>query len=178
VRRRVLPFLLVLLALALPACGAGGGGLPGGGSGSGDGGGGDGTGTVPSANEASLAQQVLALVNQERASAGLSPVAWHAPAGQVAFEHSVDMDVRSFFSHVNPDGDGPSDRIDAAGISWSRLGENIAMGYPTPEDVMDGWMTSSGHRANILNPDFTHLGVGVRENGGGGPWWTQNFVTP
>jgi uncharacterized protein YkwD len=121
--------------------------------------------------------EVLDLVNAERREADLPELLWHQGAADVAFAHSVDMAVRGFFSHTNPDGLGPSERISAAGIPWSALGENIAQGQGTPTHVMSSWMGSSGHRANILNPTFTHLGVGVR-TGSSGPWWTQNFLRP
>jgi len=86
------------------------------------------------------------------------------------------MDFRSFFDHTNPDGDGPGDRLRAAGVNWGSYGENIALGQNTPPDVMQAWMTSDGHRRNILDPSFTHLGVGVHTSYGGGPWWTQEFI--
>jgi uncharacterized protein YkwD len=100
----------------------------------------------------------------------------HWAASQVAYEHCVDMDVRDFFSHTNPDGDGPGDRIAAAEISHAGWGENIAWGYASPQAVMDGWMNSPGHRANILNSAWTHVGIGVHAPGVGGPWWTQVFL--
>jgi len=130
-----------------------------------------------SPTELAWAQQVLDLVNVERANASLPPLAWHDPVSQVAYEHSVDMDVRNFFSHTNPDGDGPADRITMAGITWTAAGENIAYGQQTPAVVMTDWMNSPGHRANILSPNYTHLGVGVHL-APGGPWWTQNFMAP
>jgi uncharacterized protein YkwD len=87
--------------------------------------------------------------------------------------HSKDMAARDFCTHVNPDGVTPSQRMSAAGYP-SPGGENVAMGQSNPHAVMTAWMNSPPHRANILNADFTTLGVGV-ELGGGGPYWTQNF---
>ena len=129
-----------------------------------------------SSGERLWAQEVLDLVNAERAAVQAPPVAWHDGATDAAYAHSVDMDVRAFFAHTNPDGDGPGDRLHAAGVSWASYGENIAMGQKTPADVMRAWMDSDGHRRNILDPAFTHLGVGVHTSAQGGPWWTQCFV--
>lgn len=118
--------------------------------------------------------QVVALVNKERAAAGCGPLAEDSLLDKSAQAHSADMAVRDFFDHTNPDGADPGQRITAAGYRWSTYGENIAMGQQTPEAVMESWMNSPGHRANILNCSFKDIGVGVHE-GPGGPWWTQNF---
>ncbi|MGN9762038.1 sigma-70 family RNA polymerase sigma factor [Streptomyces sp. SD31] len=118
--------------------------------------------------------QVVALVNKERSAAGCGPVTEDRQLNQAALGHSEDMDARDFFDHTNPDGADPGQRITAAGYTWSTYGENIAQGQQTPEAVMDSWMNSPGHRANILNCSFKDIGVGIHE-GAGGPWWTQNF---
>ncbi|MFE0538858.1 sigma-70 family RNA polymerase sigma factor [Streptomyces nigra] len=118
--------------------------------------------------------QVVALVNKERAAAGCGPLAEDSLLDKSAQTHSADMAARDFFDHTNPDGADPGQRITAAGYRWSTYGENIAMGQQTPEAVMESWMNSPGHRANILNCSFKDIGVGVHE-GPGGPWWTQNF---
>lgn len=118
--------------------------------------------------------QVVALVNKERADAGCGPLTEDPQLNQAALGHSEDMDARDFFDHTNPDGADPGQRITAAGYTWSTYGENIAQGQQTPEAVMDSWMNSPGHRANILNCSFKDIGVGIHE-GAGGPWWTQNF---
>ncbi|MFE0916464.1 sigma-70 family RNA polymerase sigma factor [Streptomyces nigra] len=118
--------------------------------------------------------QVVALVNKERAAAGCGPLAEDSLLDKSAQAHSADMAARDFFDHTNPDGADPGQRITAAGYRWSTYGENIAMGQQTPEAVMESWMNSPGHRANILNCSFKDIGVGVHE-GPGGPWWTQNF---
>ncbi|MFJ3306349.1 sigma-70 family RNA polymerase sigma factor [Streptomyces sp. NPDC086549] len=133
------------------------------------------TPTAQSAPAGTVAQ-VIALVNKERASAGCGPVTDNAQLRDAAQKHSDDMAARNFFDHTNPDGDGPGERITAAGYRWSTFGENIAKGQQSPESVMDSWMNSPGHRANILNCSFKELGVGVH-NGSGGPWWTQDFGT-
>ncbi|MFG3007061.1 CAP domain-containing protein [Streptomyces calvus] len=123
--------------------------------------------------EAAAGAEVLRLVNTERAKVGCSPVAANSALTDLATAFSDDMAARGFFDHTDPDGDTPWDRAEAAGIS-NLGGENIARGQADVEAVMEAWMNSPGHKANILNCDFTTLGVGVHM-GPGGPWWTQNF---
>jgi uncharacterized protein YkwD len=125
------------------------------------------------AGESAAAAQVLSLVNEERSKVGCSPVAANSALTGLAQSYSEDMDARGFFDHTDPDGRTPWDRAEKAGIS-NLGGENIARGQADAAAVMDAWMNSPGHRANILNCDFKTLGVGV-EFGSGGPWWTQNF---
>jgi len=119
------------------------------------------------------AGQVLALVNQERAAAGCRPLAADSRLAAVAAAHSADMRERGFFDHVNLAGLSPFDRAEAAGVS--ARAENIARGQGDAAAVMDAWMDSAGHRANILDCGLTRLGVGIAD-GGGGPWWTQLFA--
>ncbi|QOV33825.1 sigma-70 family RNA polymerase sigma factor [Streptomyces ferrugineus] len=118
--------------------------------------------------------QVVALVNKERSAAGCGPLEEDALLNKAAQGHSDDMAARGFFDHTNPDGADPGQRITAAGYRWSTFGENIAQGQQTPEAVMESWMNSPGHRANILNCSFKDIGVGINKSSGG-PWWTQNF---
>ncbi|GHH10176.1 sigma-70 family RNA polymerase sigma factor [Streptomyces lanatus] len=118
--------------------------------------------------------QVVALVNKERSAAGCGPLAEDPLLNKAAQGHSDDMAARGFFDHTNPDGEDPGQRITAAGYRWSTYGENIAQGQQTPEAVMESWMNSPGHRANILNCSFKDIGVGIHD-GSGGPWWTQAF---
>ena len=117
--------------------------------------------------------EVLALVNTVRAGAGCAPLLHDEGLATVARGHSADMRDRGFFDHTNPDGRDPFDRAEAAGQTNARA-ENIAYGQPDPAAVMDAWMNSSGHRANILDCGLRTLGTGVAE-GPGGPWWTQLF---
>ncbi|QNP66151.1 CAP domain-containing protein [Streptomyces genisteinicus] len=145
--------------------GSGDGGSPGSGSGSGSG-----SGAASNGAEA----QVLALVNKERAAAGCGPVTANARLTQAADDYSDVMAASGVMSHTGPDGSTMTSRVEAAGYAWSTLGENIARGQADAEAVMDAWMNSPGHRANILNCSFDELGVGVHM-GDGGPWWTQNF---
>ncbi|EPJ41886.1 hypothetical protein STAFG_1065 [Streptomyces afghaniensis 772] len=123
--------------------------------------------------ESAAAAQVLKLVNEERAKVGCSAVAANSALTELAQDYSEDMAARGFFDHTDPDGRTPWDRAEKAGIS-NLGGENIARGQADAAAVMDAWMNSPGHRANILNCDFKTLGVGV-ELGSGGPWWTQDF---
>ncbi|MFF8847018.1 CAP domain-containing protein [Streptomyces sp. NPDC015127] len=129
--------------------------------------------TAPTSGASSAESAVLGLVNEERANVGCAPVKMSAALSDLARAHSKDMAVRGFFDHTNPDGETPWDRADKAGVS--NLGaENIARGQADAGAVMNAWMQSEGHRANMLNCDFTTMGVGVYM-GDGGPWWTQNF---
>ncbi|MFD7878123.1 CAP domain-containing protein [Streptomyces sp. NPDC059766] len=123
--------------------------------------------------EAQAEAEVLKLVNEERAKVGCSALTASGSLTQLAEAFSEDMAQRNFFDHTDPDGATPWDRAAKAGIS-SLGGENIARGQTDAEAVMEAWMNSPGHRANILNCDFNTLGVGVHF-GEGGPWWTQDF---
>ncbi|MEU1085763.1 CAP domain-containing protein [Streptomyces sp. NPDC005892] len=123
--------------------------------------------------DTSVQAAVLSLVNQERSKVGCSPLTLSSSLTSLAQRFSQDMAARDFFDHTDPDGDTPWDRAAAAGIS-NLGGENIARGQADAQAVMDSWMNSEGHRANILNCDYTTLGVGVYI-ADGGPWWTQDF---
>ncbi|WP_406506406.1 CAP domain-containing protein [Streptomyces sp. NBC_00212] len=129
-------------------------------------------GQVPTA-EASAAATVMSLVNLERAQAGCSPVSASPALASLATAFSDDMAARGFFDHTDPDGRTPWDRAAKAGVQGLG-GENIARGQADAKAVMDAWMNSPGHRANILNCEYKSLGVGVHF-GPGGPWWTQDF---
>ncbi|MFE9483159.1 CAP domain-containing protein [Streptomyces spororaveus] len=115
---------------------------------------------------------VLALVNQERASAGCPAVSLNAKLTKAAQDHSADMASHSNMSHTGSDGSDPGTRITRAGYAWSTYGENVAYGYSTPEKVMEGWMNSQGHRENILNCSFKEIGIGLAQPGS---YWTQDF---
>ncbi|WP_405939062.1 CAP domain-containing protein [Streptomyces sp. NBC_00726] len=129
--------------------------------------------STPTTTAASTQAAILALVNEERGKVGCSPVTASASLASLAQSFSDDMAARGFFDHTDPDGKTPWDRADAAGVSGLG-GENIARGQADAQAVMDAWMNSDGHRANILNCDYKTLGVGVHY-GAGGPWWTQDF---
>jgi uncharacterized protein YkwD len=116
---------------------------------------------------------VLALVNEARVDAGCGALTADPALAAVARAHSADMRDRDYFSHTSPEGLSPFDRAERAGIDYSRA-ENIAFGQADATAVMEAWLESPGHRANILDCELTKLGVGVAE-GPGGPWWTQLF---
>ena len=122
----------------------------------------------------SYVQQVADLVNQERAKAGLKPLTVDAGVSRAAAVRAQEI-VRSF-SHTRPDGSSFSTALTQNGVSFRGSGENIAYGQRTPEEVMRGWMNSQGHRANILNPSFTSIGVGYYQSGNGTGYWTQLFT--
>ena len=107
-------------------------------------------------------QQVVELVNVERAKYDLPALAWNPILGNIARAHSVDMLCNRYAAHNDLSGDGPDTRMLANGYDWFYFGENIAAGpsYATPEKVVKAWMGSSHHRANMLNPNFTEIGVG------------------
>ena len=128
----------------------------------------------PTAEEAAMGSQVVAIVNQRRAEAGCGPVAEDAGLAAVAFAHSADMGTRNYFDHNTLEGLSPWDRAAAGGVSAS--GENIAAGQVTAESAMESWMNSQGHKDNILNCGQTRLGVGVAQGSGDyGTYWTQLF---
>jgi uncharacterized YkwD family protein/spore coat assembly protein SafA len=118
-------------------------------------------------------QQVLSIVNQERSKAGLKPLQMDWELQRVARTKSQDMASKHYFSHQSPTYGSPFDMMKQFGISYRTAGENIAQGQQTPQEVMNSWMNSSGHRANILKGDFTHIGVGYESNGN---YWTQQFI--
>ena len=114
--------------------------------------------------------EVLALVNAERAKNGLSPLTLDTELTSNANIRA--KEIVEQFSHMRPNGESWDTAVT---VKWSYIGENIAMGYPTPEAVMNGWMNSDGHRKNILNGDFTKIGIGVCSSGGA-MYWVQLFV--
>ena len=130
-----------------------------------------------------FADTVLHLTNLERLAMGLPPLAGQGDLATAAAGHAVDMAIQDFFDHVSLDGRTPFDRITDAGYNFNAAGENIAAGQATPAEVVLAWMSSPGHRANILDPSFRELGVGYFfELGdifpgpfGFGHYWVQNF---
>ncbi|MFJ9817380.1 CAP domain-containing protein [Streptomyces sp. NPDC101151] len=128
----------------------------------------------PAATPPGVAAQIVALVNAERSKVGCSAVTLDATLTKAAQAHSKDMAAHQNMSHTGSDGSSPGDRITSAGYRWSSYGENVAYGYSTAEKVMAGWMSSPGHRANILNCGFKEIGVGLAQPNS---YWTQDFGT-
>ena len=129
---------------------------------------------LPDASD-DYALQVVELVNAERAKAGLSPLSLHNGAADAALVRA--QELKRSFSHTRPDGSNCNTALDQAGISYRGYGENIAYGQRSAEEVMQGWMNSSGHRANILNRSFTSIGVGHYKDSSGTDYWCQLFLT-
>lgn len=121
-----------------------------------------------------FASQVVKLVNQERAKAGLGVLAVNTSAAKAAQTRA--REIATSFSHTRPDGSSFSTALDSAGANYSQAGENIAAGQKSPEEVMEAWMNSAGHRANILNESFTEIGVGHYKDASGKDCWTQLFM--
>ena len=119
------------------------------------------------------AEAVASLVNAARQDAGLSEL--ELDADLCAAAQARAQEIAQSFSHTRPDGSSCFTILEEFGISYRAAGENIAMGQRTPEEVMDGWMNSSGHRANILNGTFTSIGVGYYVDGAGAAHWVQIF---
>lgn len=131
--------------------------------------------TVPPTTEAdNAAARIIELVNAERAKAGLAPLSLNTTASSAALTRA--KETVSVFSHTRPDGRNFSTALTEAGISYSFCGENIAYGQTTPEQVMNDWMNSSGHRANILQSNFSQIGIGHYISGNGTQYWVQLFL--
>jgi uncharacterized YkwD family protein len=134
---------------------------------------GSGTSTGTVAPASAFATQVVTLVNQERAKAGLSPLkATNATLTRMALDKAKDMYSKGYFDHNSPTYGSPFDMMKQYGINFGYAGENIAKGQPTPQVVMTDWMNSAGHRANILNANYTTIGVAYY-NGE----WVQEFIS-
>jgi uncharacterized protein YkwD len=130
---------------------------------------------APTSADSGPTDRVLQLVNAERAKAGCSPVTVDAKLTKAAQNHSQDMADHTNMSHTGSDGSSMTDRLGRVGYAYRSAGENVAAGYGTADSVMDGWMNSPGHKANILNCGFREIGIGLA---GPGNYWTQNFGTP
>jgi len=130
--------------------------------------------TTPTDNSVvAYENKVLELVNVERQKAGLSSLKMDEPLRNVARKKSEDMKANGYFDHTSPTYGSPFDMMKTFGISYTMAGENIAMGQKTPEAVVTAWMNSPGHKANILKPGYTYIGVGYVASGS---YWTQEFI--
>ena len=121
----------------------------------------------------SYEKEVVRLVNEIRVERGLRELSYNWELGRVARYKSQDMRDNRYFSHTSPTYGTPFEMMKAFGLSYRSAGENIARGQRTPQEVVDAWMNSPGHRANILNASFTQIGVGYVADGG---YWTQMFI--
>ncbi|MFV0516898.1 MAG: CAP domain-containing protein [Aminipila sp.] len=127
-------------------------------------------------NVGNYEKQVVNLVNEERAKAGLAPLKLNTKLAGVAGVKAEDMRDSNYFSHTSPNYGSPFDMMKKFGITYSSAGENIAKGQRTPESVMSAWMNSSGHRANILSSNFDEIGVGYTTDSKGNTYWVQMFI--
>ena len=135
--------------------------------------------TKPPAPSGSKEAQVLQLTNNERQKAGCGPLRTNSALTRAADLHASDMVVHHFFDHNSQDGRSPFDRMKAAGFKGGSMAENIAVGYSSAAAVVEGWMNSEGHRKNILNCDYSLIGIGydsgqVKPDWGNGSW-VQDF---
>ncbi|WP_312560194.1 CAP domain-containing protein, partial [Anaerospora sp.] len=131
--------------------------------------------STSSANVATAEKNAVELMNADRRANGLSDLKVSSSVTAVARSHAQDMVNRKFFSHSNPDGKTPSDRLKAAGISYSAVGENIAENTSV-QAAETSFMNSSGHRANILNSNYTTVGIGVAYDSAGNVYVVQDFI--
>ena len=122
----------------------------------------------------SFEDQVVQLTNAERNKQGLAPLTLDIELSKVAEDKSKDMQQNNYFSHTSPTYGSPFDMMKSYGINYKSAGENIAMGQRSPEEVVQAWMNSEGHRKNIMSSSFTHIGVGHIEEGN---YWTQMFIS-
>ncbi len=123
-------------------------------------------------------KEVARLVNVERSKRGLQTLTLNAQISKVARLKSQDMVNKHYFSHTSPTYGSPFKMMESFGIRFSTAGENIAYGQKTPAEVMNGWMNSPGHRANILSSTYTNIGVGLAKTSTGVKYWTQMFTKP
>lgn len=131
--------------------------------------------TIPTVDEgvSSNEKEVVRLVNEIRAKNGLNPLTEDWELSRVARYKSQDMKNNNYFSHTSPTYGSPFNMMKSFGISYKTAAENIAKGQATPQAVVNAWMNSAGHRANILNSSYTKIGVGYVRSGN---YWTQMFI--
>ena len=126
-------------------------------------------------SQSSYGAQVVSLVNKERAAQGLSALTADSRLTRLAQLKAEDMAKNKYFSHTSPTYGSAFDMMKTYGVSYDTAGENIATGQKTAEAVMEGWMNSQGHRANILNSAYTGIGVGYAKSSDGTTYWVQIF---
>ncbi|UDK96305.1 LysM peptidoglycan-binding domain-containing protein [Lysinibacillus sphaericus] len=128
---------------------------------------------IPTNEQASVEQEVVKLVNAERAKAGLPALKEDWELSRVAKYKSQDMHDKNYFDHTSPTYGSPFAMMKKFGITYKAAGENIAKGQKSASEVVNAWMNSEGHRANILNKSYTHIGVGFVKDGN---YWSQMFI--
>jgi uncharacterized YkwD family protein/spore coat assembly protein SafA len=133
---------------------------------------------IPAVTTANQENEVIRLVNVQRANSGLQQLKTNWELSRVARYKSADMANKGYFSHNSPTYGTPFRMMESFGLRFSAAGENIAYGQSTPAVVMRDWMNSPGHRSNILNPTYTQIGVGLAKNSKGVCYWTQMFIKP
>lgn len=129
--------------------------------------------TTPPSGTAAMAAEVIRLANAERSAAGQPELVAHPTVQAAAGGHSDDQAAMLRMSHIGSDGSDGGDRLTRAGFEWGAWGENVAVGQRSAAEVVDAWMGSSGHRANILSSTFTTIGVGVATGADGRTYWTM-----
>ena len=129
--------------------------------------------TQTTSSVSAFEKKVVELTNAERAKQGLAPLTLDTALSKVAHAKAQDMKDKNYFDHNSPTYGSPFDMMKSFGISYKSAGENIAMGQTTPEQVVQAWMESPGHRENIMNSSFTHIGVGYVASGN---YWSQMFI--
>lgn len=135
--------------------------------------------TIPSMTAINaLENEVIRLTNLERTKRGLPALKTNWELSRCARYKSQDMINKNYFAHQSPTYGSPFDMIESFGISMAAGGENIAMGQRTPQEVVNAWMNSPGHRGNILSTSFTQIGVGCAKSKSGTYYWTQMFIRP
>ena len=120
--------------------------------------------------------QVINLTNAERSKRGLAPLKADWQLSRVARYKAMDMRDKNYFSHTSPTYGSPFNMINEFGLSYTAAAENIAAGQTTPQAVVNAWMASSGHRANILSPSYNEIGVGYAKGGSYGAYWSEMFI--
>lgn len=133
-------------------------------------------GIMPEETESTYEEEVVRLTNIERANNGLAPLEMDAKLTEIAELKSADMRDNNYFAHTSPTYGSPFNMMNQFDIRYLVAAENIAAGQRTPEEVVNSWMNSEGHRANILREEITHIGVGYVEGGSYNTYWTQMFI--
>lgn len=128
---------------------------------------------IPTNEQASVEQEVVKLVNAERTKAGLPALKEDWELSRVAKYKSQDMHDKNYFDHTSPTYGSPFAMMKKFGITYKAAGENIAKGQKSASEVVNAWMNSEGHRANILNKNYTHIGIGFVKDGN---YWSQMFI--